>query len=105
MNNYPTKQQLDRIENWDWSDLSGLMEFIKPLWVYADSGYWDQNGDEYHISTAGMSGNEIIIAAMERNHIWWMKYWELSTRGGHFVFKAQARLPTSGSPRQRGGGR
>jgi len=83
----PTSEQLFEIQTWHPDDLHGLMEFIKPLWKYADCGFWEQVGDEYVISTAGWSDNEAIIAAMMSNHVWWMMFWYQSRRGGHYIFK------------------
>ena len=86
MNEYPTNVQLLAISAWAANDFTGLMDFIKPLWAYADSGYWEQVGNEYHISTAGWSGNEEIIFYMMQNHVWWFMFWQQSRRGGHYIF-------------------
>lgn len=84
---YPTEIELDTIRMWAYNDLHGLMEYIKPRWQYAESGYWTEQSGEYHLSTAGWSGNEDIIAAMQDNRAWWMMYWQSTTRGGHYVFR------------------
>ena len=88
MNDYPTDEQLDIIAHWKMSDLGGMMAYIKPLWNYADCGYWEEDDKEYRISTGGWSGNEDIIDAMRHNHIWWMMFWYQSRRGGHYIFKS-----------------
>ena len=63
------------------------MEYIKPLWNYADCGYWNFENDIYSISTGGWSGNEDIIANMQENIVWWMMHWQSSRRGGHYTFE------------------
>jgi hypothetical protein len=85
-NDYPTEIQLLAISAWPANDFVGLMEFIEPLWKYADSGYWTEEDGEYRISTAGWSGNEEIIFYMQQNHVWWMMFWQQSRRGGHYIF-------------------
>lgn len=83
----PTPKDLRMIRKWDANDFSGLLEFIREIWKYSDCGYFkEQESGVYLISTAGWSDNEEIIAAMKRNIIWWLLYWELSRRGGHYQF-------------------
>jgi hypothetical protein len=94
---YPTAELLDLIEHWNYLALSELFEFIKPLWRFADSGYWKEceSIDEitgkksycYHLSTAGWSGNESIIHAMQVNRLVWSLTWVQSRRGGHYIFE------------------
>jgi hypothetical protein len=83
---YPTEEELDKIKNWQPRDFDGLMDFIYSIWKYSDSGYWKREGNFYYISTAGWSGNESIIAAMQSNYIFWSLYWCQSQRGGHYIF-------------------
>lgn len=86
MSDYPTDEELKKIREWPGNDFSGLMAFIQPLWAYGDYGYWSQDRDYYYISTAGWSGNESIIEAMQENFILWSLYWCQSKTGGHYVF-------------------
>lgn len=92
---YPTFEDLERIAKWE-RDWRGLMAFIRPLWNYADIGYWeekvgadilDRPCTKFHISTGGWSGNESIIGALMENTIFWMMCWEQSRRGGHYIFE------------------
>ena len=87
---YPEEEELETIKTWKGDDLRGLMEYVHDLWKYAEDGYWSEEVSdghhEYHLSTAGWSGNEDIIAAMQSNHVWWMMFWKSSIRGGHYVF-------------------
>jgi len=88
---YPTDACLDVIRLWHWNDSKGWFEFIKSVWCYTN--YWHEkfNEDtllyEYHISTAGWSGNEDIIRAMQDNGMMWYLNWYQSNRGGHYVFQ------------------
>ena len=59
---YPTEDELKRIEEWDWRDPIGLMEYVYSLWKYADWG-WKREGNCYDISTGGWSGNDTRIGA------------------------------------------
>ena len=83
---YPDDLELETIRTWDCNDFHGLMAYVHELWKYADCGYWKQDEDVYHISTGGWSGNEDIIAAMNKNEMFWTLRWCSSKRGGHYVF-------------------
>lgn len=97
---YPTEKSLDIIKNWEYTKGFGnLLDFIYTIWAYNDAGYWTVNRnlpheyhkdklmDVYNISTAGWSGNENIIRALQENRIFWMSCWYQSRRGGHHIFK------------------
>lgn len=93
---YPTEDALDLITIWHWEDARGWFEFIKSIWAYRDWGWKEQEViDEisnekawcYYISTAGWSGNESIIRAMEKNTWMWGLNWVQSRRGGHYIFQ------------------
>lgn len=97
---YPTDAALDHIKNWPWQkSYTELFETIKELWAYADWGWsegWEDHpwreGEKiycYHISTAGWSGNESIIRAMQENAMFWCMCWIQSRRGGHYIFEAK----------------
>jgi hypothetical protein len=89
---YPSERQLKTIRNWpikdpqDIRELHKIMEYIKPIWEFGNFGYWNRIGDVYYISTAGWSGNESIIEALEENIIFWMLYFYQMQRGGHYIF-------------------
>jgi len=89
VSDYPDDDQLQKIKNWlvigDDSFLA-LMEYVRGLWQYADCGYWKQDGGVFTIATAGWSGNEDIISALKENTMFWLCYWQQSTRGGKYVF-------------------
>lgn len=95
---YPTEDAYLVIEKWHWIDEKGWFDFIKSIWHLASWGWkekeephdWkDEMVTRYHISTAGWSGNEAIIRAMENNHMMWHLTWVQSRRGGHYIFELQ----------------
>ena len=94
---YPTDAALEIIQLWDIADAKGWFEFIKSIWYYASWGWSegevpheykeDKMAYQYHISTAGWSGNESIIRAMQQNEWMWHMNWVQSRRGGHYIFE------------------
>lgn len=94
---YPTEAALQIIENWDLHDPRGWFEFIESIWHLKSWGWskqrephdWDKERmvDRWYISTAGWSGNESIIRAMEKTDWLWHMHWEQSRRGGHYIFQ------------------
>ena len=96
---YPTETALEVIELWHWDDISGWFAFIKELWYMRDWGWSTAEvphshrsekimlTKEHSCSTAGWSGNESIIRAMQNNHTMWHLNWVSSRRGGHYVFQ------------------
>jgi hypothetical protein len=94
---YPTDAALNIIEMWHWSDAKGWFSFIESIWHLRSWG-WSEGTqpDEYNpgewvylynISTAGWSGNEEIIRAMQNNEMMWHLNWVQSRRGGHYIFE------------------
>lgn len=89
MSDYPSDEELAKIASWKVTgqkDFLDLMEYVHDLWAYAGDGYWSRKGDIFRISTAGWSGNEDIIAALQENTVFWLLYWQQSRRGGHYIF-------------------
>lgn len=87
MKEYPSEEQLKRIEFWDVAaDLKGLLDFIKSLWQWDDYIKIADDYSEWQLRTGGWSGNEDIIAALEKNWMFWALYWSRSSRGGHYYF-------------------
>lgn len=96
---YPTDDALEIIEKWHWSDSKGWFDFIQSIWHLRSWGWtegeephdWDENRKvyRYNISTAGWSGNEDIIRAMEKNDMLWCLTWVQSRRGGHYIFEGR----------------
>lgn len=88
---YPTDDDLQRIREWGHTDFTGLMQFVRERWKYADCGYWTQDDREYAISTGGWSGNEELLGAMRENQMFWLCCWVSSRRGGHYEFELPER--------------
>lgn len=94
---YPTQDALTIIELWPFEDQKGWFIFIESLWAMKDFGWsegvarHEYRADEkvylYELSTAGWSGNESIIRAMEKNNFLWQMVWWSSRRGGHYTFQ------------------
>ena len=99
---YPTEDALEAIEIWHWDDARGWFKFIEGIWYFYDWGwreedephewhrldqYKDKTVHRYYISTAGWSGNESIIRAMQNNSMMWHLNWVQSRRGGHYIFE------------------
>lgn len=94
---YPTIEALECIERWPWEYEKEWFEFIHDLWHLRSFGWsegeaphdWDKDKTVYiyELSTAGWSGNEAIIRAMEKNDMLWHLVWVQSRRGGHYIFE------------------
>ena len=94
---YPTDDALKIIRLWHWNDQKGWFNFIKSIWYMASWGWaegetdheWDKSKKvyRYNISTAGWSGNESIIRAMQESDMMWHLTWVQSRRGGHYIFE------------------
>ena len=99
---YPTDAALEIIELWHWDDIAGWFDFIRGLWYMRDWGWSTAEVTQPHrsekivvtkehsISTAGWSGNESIVRAMQKNNMMWYLNWMSSRRGGHYVFQEHA---------------
>lgn len=94
---YPTQDALTIIELWPYTDCKGWFIFINQLWAMKSFGWSEGEADHsyikdkkvylYELSTAGWSGNESIIRAMEANEFLWHLVWVQSRRGGHYQFE------------------
>ena len=93
MYKYPTKKQLKTIEN--LNNPRKLIEHIEKLWWTPKWGFSLKNGRDHlfrkkclklELHTGGWSGNEGIIAALQKTHFWFL-YWQRSDRGGHYYFE------------------
>lgn len=82
---YPTEDELQRLRDWPLNDPRGWLEFARSLWWMQDWGWPELEGE---VSTAGWSGNEEIIDAMQDAHmgLLWHQVWESTRRGGHYMF-------------------
>jgi hypothetical protein len=83
---YPEDEKLATIISWDAiADPLGLVDYIQELWAYADAGHFtfDSDTGKLELHTAGWSGNEELIGALQENTMFWIMYWQRSERGGH----------------------
>jgi len=105
---YPSEPELKAIREWDCiKDPRGLMDYVHSIWAYEDFGWSEEDADDeidgrrvrrYQISTAGWSGNEEIIDAMQENTMLWPIAWVQSKRGGHYVFEVPLKWGQEKSP-------
>lgn len=86
---YPDEADLERIKQWDYSDIRGLLDFIQSIWWMPDWGFQLKGKKVLRLSlhTGGWSGNESLIEAFQNNYVAWSLGWEKTLRGGHFYFK------------------
>ncbi len=84
---YPTKEELKKIKEWNIKDPFGLIEFLEKMWHWDD--YIKVKGKRVkyvELHTGGWSGNEDIIGVL-LDTMFWVLYWERAVRGGHYYFK------------------
>lgn len=93
---YPTEETLQAIREWPPEDspeqpirFIKLMKFVQKAWRYANCGYFQVEGDIYHISTVGWSGNESLICALQENLFFWGICWRVHRHGGHYDFEVK----------------
>jgi hypothetical protein len=89
---YHKDSELDVVSKWPSRDAFELMDSLKDMWAYGSWHEYNENGPlgyarVFEFATAGWSGNEDLIEALERNTPFWMMFWYQSTRGGGYVFK------------------
>jgi hypothetical protein len=91
---YPTQYALETLQNWPGGDPVGWLKLAQTLWYWGGRAFeLSAEGDSWKASasTGGWSGNESVIAAMEKNSLLWHTARVSSTRGGHFTFEAKLR--------------
>ena len=96
---YPTAEDLAKIEQWPATDIAGCLDFVKALWHYPDAATHDISAHEasvlragkqdryLRLATMGWSGNESIILAMQENLYVQLVAWQLSARGGLHIYR------------------
>ena len=88
---YPTQEQLETVQKWkvNYDNIKDFIEYLINIWHYPDWGIRlsGKRVLKLELHTGGWSGNEDIIAALRKNHLFWALYWERSDRGGHYYFK------------------
>lgn len=98
---YPTEETERRIKTY-WGNVLEFFAELQKVWHLASWGWHEENGFEYHmrnkehkirrfhISTAGWSGNESLIGAMQGNYFLWHYSWVQERVGGHYIFEVKA---------------
>lgn len=94
---YPTDDTLEAIEQ--TADPAAALYYLAAAWQSfygsvcftlspSEADIVDRDGGKYlRLSTGGWSGNESLIEAYRHNRIAWMMTWQLSARGGLFIFR------------------
>lgn len=83
---YPTEAALRKLARWPAKDINGALDFARALWHWP--AYARKRGRRYTFITGGWSGNESVIAALEKNTILFALCWVMSKRGGLHVYEA-----------------
>ena len=97
---YPSEHELTTIREWkidNMGDCEQLLTYVQFRWQYPEyfriakrrTRDW-RSGPlrrTYFVSTAGWSGNESMIGAMEENVVFWLLTWHSHKRGGHYEFR------------------
>jgi hypothetical protein len=90
---YPTEETERRIREYE-GDARELLAAVREVWAYPD--YWqeedatdilDKPTHRYNMSTAGWSGNETLMAALEDCWMFWIRFWVARSVGGHYIFE------------------
>lgn len=106
-NGYPTEGVLEWIKYYDnYQNLKTLFDVcFMELWSYPEFVIYRKEGGQerraklgwysdertathtWDVATGGWSGNEDIIRALQENYVVWGITWQLSERGGRYVFE------------------
>ena len=86
MNGYPDESILRKIKRWDGKDVTKMVNLIEESWNITYGAYQIKwiNSKRYKLTliTGGWSGNESVMAAINKNKWFDMFYWQMSKRGG-----------------------
>ena len=82
-NGYPTDESLEYIETYQ-GDYEDLLQEV--ALAFTDYGTYTNYNNKWCFATGGWSGNEMIINALESNHLFWALCWQASRRGGYYEF-------------------
>ncbi|MCC6516908.1 MAG: hypothetical protein IT275_11200 [Chitinophagales bacterium] len=93
---YHTETELKEIQKWNIKDAHNLIKRLKKIWRYKccfverwklDHIYKDRPILNLELHTAGYSGNEDIIKALQKHKLFWLMWWSKTERGGHYYFE------------------
>lgn len=93
---YPSAEMLQAVKEWDYSDCAGLFDKLQSVWIYPT--YFKREGWTLNVSTAGWSGHEDLIHALQENRMIWSICWVSSRRGGHYAFEIPAYQRQASAP-------
>jgi hypothetical protein len=94
---YPTKEELEGLELLCIKigsimkapiDVSAIVSYLKTIWWMPEYVKYYEGTDRkwtLELVTGGWSGNEEIIGILEDTFFWFI-FWQLSERGGRYVF-------------------
>ncbi len=95
MSDYPSEQILRFIRRYDTlkTPIEDLRDFVIQSWWMPEWGT-KVNGRKFELHTGGWSGNESLIAALEKSSkgMFWYMCWVMSKRGGHYWFEIPQKL-------------
>ena len=85
---YPTAGTLTQLKTWPFQDVAGWFALAKKAWHFSHFFREEETpeGTRYWLSTAGWSGNEALIRAMQAHDLLWCDTWRSSRAGGHYEF-------------------
>jgi hypothetical protein len=97
---YPTDEQLSKIELWPTTNMVGLAQYVVEVWQN-DFGQATLNPAKTYMRliTGGGSGNEYIIEALSST-LFWQVFWAASYRGGVYAFDGIREFASSTMPLQ-----
>ena len=99
---YPTEETLNLISA---APPKEALDMVKELWYYPEAASNSLSraeadmivggeriagvltGKYLRLATLGWSGNESLVDALKQNQMVWLTCWQLSARGGLFIFK------------------
>jgi len=84
---YPDDEDLEKVENWDYKNFPGLIDYMEEIW--SPYGSITREGELVTFATGGWSGNESVIGAAEKNLMFRAMCWEKSERGGLDVYSLE----------------
>ncbi len=89
---YPEEEELQDIRDaagFQPEDACALLERVRQLWHWPNYATVTEAGDKlrHEFCTGGWSGNESLIEALQDNTMFWLRWWQLSERGGRYVFE------------------
>ena len=85
-----TNKDLEKIATWQPDPTYGYKELFYSIFLlWEHPGTCKSDGEIAVFTTGGWLDNEAIIAAMQRNRIFWQTCWLESRRSGYHKFKVR----------------